>query len=278
MVVTTDDFRNVLRHFRLKLPVITPRCVAVFSGVYIIVSSRNSVDVFQEDPPSVTVFLLREPHLKGAAAEGSRPHLTRLVRLQFTSSRCQCRKQRAGPLHPPQVCVQSSTCLVQSANKKWIWRKSPITVSSDVFLAPSDLLDVTEKLQGETVLHRAASLCQRTICHYLVEAGASLMKTDLQEELCRLQTENQLKEEVKEVLQALEELAVNYDQKSQEVEERDQTNLQHKTSQRGTEESKEESTVSKVKSEVKSLVNRSKQLESTQADAHTNIQANDKET
>lgn len=46
--------------------------------------------------------------------------------------------------------------------------------------APSDLLDVTEKLHGETVLHRAASLCHRTICHYLVEAGASLMKTDLQ--------------------------------------------------------------------------------------------------
>lgn len=33
---------------------------------------------------------------------------------------------------------------------------------------------------GETALHRAATLCQRTICHYLVEAGASLMKTDLQ--------------------------------------------------------------------------------------------------
>ncbi|XP_028276961.1 diacylglycerol kinase zeta-like isoform X2 [Parambassis ranga] len=48
--------------------------------------------------------------------------------------------------------------------------------------APSDLLDVTEKLHGETVLHRAASLCHRTICHYLVEAGASLMKTDLQGE------------------------------------------------------------------------------------------------
>ncbi|XP_039997823.1 diacylglycerol kinase zeta-like isoform X2 [Xiphias gladius] len=46
--------------------------------------------------------------------------------------------------------------------------------------APNDLLDVTEKLNGETVLHRAASLCHRTICHYLVEAGASLMKTDLQ--------------------------------------------------------------------------------------------------
>ncbi|XP_037618140.1 diacylglycerol kinase zeta-like isoform X2 [Sebastes umbrosus] len=48
--------------------------------------------------------------------------------------------------------------------------------------APSDLLDVTENLHGETVLHRAASLCHRTICHYLVEAGASLMKTDLQGE------------------------------------------------------------------------------------------------
>ncbi|XP_035251992.1 diacylglycerol kinase zeta-like isoform X4 [Anguilla anguilla] len=46
--------------------------------------------------------------------------------------------------------------------------------------APSDILDVTEEESGETVLHKAASLCQRTICHYLVEAGASLMKTDLQ--------------------------------------------------------------------------------------------------
>nr|XP_029137994.1 signal transducer and activator of transcription 1-like [Labrus bergylta] len=34
------NWRNFLRHFRLKLPVITPRCVQVFSGVYIIVSSR----------------------------------------------------------------------------------------------------------------------------------------------------------------------------------------------------------------------------------------------
>uniref|UniRef100_A0A3Q4HBV6 Kinesin family member 5C n=1 Tax=Neolamprologus brichardi TaxID=32507 RepID=A0A3Q4HBV6_NEOBR len=160
----------------------------------------------------------------------------------------------------------------------------------------------------------------------------------IQEELCRLQTENELaKEEVKEVLQALEELAVNYDQKSQEVEERNQANaqltekLQHKTAllsvlerevsqlqelnglQRkraaevlnlllrdlsdigaiiGTSEVKtaagngsaleEEFTVarlyiSKMKSEVKSLVNRSKQLESAQADAHRKIQANEKE-
>uniref|UniRef100_A0AAX7TWR1 Kinesin-like protein n=1 Tax=Astatotilapia calliptera TaxID=8154 RepID=A0AAX7TWR1_ASTCA len=148
----------------------------------------------------------------------------------------------------------------------------------------------------------------------------------IQEELCRLQTENELaKEEVKEVLQALEELAVNYDQKSQEVEERNQANaqltekLQHKTAllsvlerevsqlqelnglQRkraaevlnlllrdlsdigGNGSALEEDFtvarlyISKMKSEVKSLVNRSKQLESAQADAHRKIQANEKE-
>ncbi|XP_073397782.1 diacylglycerol kinase zeta isoform X2 [Dendrobates tinctorius] len=46
--------------------------------------------------------------------------------------------------------------------------------------APSEILDVAELKNGETGLHLAASLRQRTICHYIVEAGASLMKTDLQ--------------------------------------------------------------------------------------------------
>ncbi|TRY87205.1 hypothetical protein DNTS_031732 [Danionella cerebrum] len=48
--------------------------------------------------------------------------------------------------------------------------------------APNCILDVTEKTTGETALHKAAALCHRTICHYLVEGGASLMKTDLQGE------------------------------------------------------------------------------------------------
>uniref|UniRef100_UPI00398E3E11 diacylglycerol kinase zeta-like isoform X1 n=1 Tax=Pristiophorus japonicus TaxID=55135 RepID=UPI00398E3E11 len=46
--------------------------------------------------------------------------------------------------------------------------------------ASPEILDLTEKENGETVLHKAAALRHRTICHFLVEAGASLMKTDLQ--------------------------------------------------------------------------------------------------
>lgn len=41
-------------------------------------------------------------------------------------------------------------------------------------------LFVLVSFRGETALHKAATSCQRSICKYLVEAGASLMKTDLQ--------------------------------------------------------------------------------------------------
>uniref|UniRef100_A0A8C1DHY5 Kinesin-like protein n=1 Tax=Cyprinus carpio carpio TaxID=630221 RepID=A0A8C1DHY5_CYPCA len=159
----------------------------------------------------------------------------------------------------------------------------------------------------------------------------------IQEDLNHLQHENEAaKEEVKEVLQALEELAVNYDQKSHEVEERSKTNQQlteelmqktaalagverdlsalqelsghhkkrsaeilslllrdlneigsvialndHKMTEM-TGGMEEEFTlarlfISKMKSEVKSLANRSKQLESTQADTMRKMQANEKE-
>ncbi|TRY59285.1 hypothetical protein DNTS_016362 [Danionella cerebrum] len=116
----------------------------------------------------------------------------------------------------------------------------------------------------------------------------------IQGDLSRLQHENEsAKEEVKEVLQALEELAVNYDQKSHEVEEKGRTNQQlseelvQKTGAlAGLSEMnggmEEEFTMarlfmSKMKSEVKSLVNRSKQLESTQAETVRKMQANEKE-
>uniref|UniRef100_A0A4W5Q6C4 Kinesin-like protein n=1 Tax=Hucho hucho TaxID=62062 RepID=A0A4W5Q6C4_9TELE len=160
---------------------------------------------------------------------------------------------------------------------------------------------------------------------------------NLQVELNRLQSENEAsKEEVKEVLQALEELAVNYDQKSQEVENKtkefealseelnqkssilvsidselqklkEMTNHQKKRvtemmssllkdlveigiavgsndikQHEGSGLIDEEFTVarlyiSKMKSEVKTMVKRSKQLESTQAESNQKMDENEKE-
>ncbi|XP_052004747.1 kinesin heavy chain-like isoform X2 [Xyrauchen texanus] len=159
----------------------------------------------------------------------------------------------------------------------------------------------------------------------------------IQVDLSHLQHENEAaKEEVKEVLQALEELAVNYDQKSHEVEEKGKKNqqlseelVQKSAALVGVERDfaalyelsghhkkrsseilslllrdlneigrvitlsdhkmaevnggmEEEFTVarlfiSKMKSEVKSLVNRSKQLESAQTETLSKMQANEKE-
>ncbi|KAM9307967.1 kinesin-1 heavy chain [Gastrophryne carolinensis] len=160
---------------------------------------------------------------------------------------------------------------------------------------------------------------------------------NMQAELNRLQAENEAsKEEVKEVLQALEELAVNYDQKSQEVEDKakeyealseelsqkssilsgldselqklkEMTNHQKKRATEmmtsllkdlaeigiavGSNDSKqpevsgmidEEFTVarlyiSKMKSEVKTMVKRCKQLESTQTESNKKMEENEKE-
>ncbi|KFO34548.1 Kinesin-1 heavy chain [Fukomys damarensis] len=160
---------------------------------------------------------------------------------------------------------------------------------------------------------------------------------NMQAELNRLQAENDAsKEEVKEVLQALEELAVNYDQKSQEVEDKtkqyellsdelnqksatlvnidtelqklkEMTNHQKKRAAEmmasllkdlaeigiavgnndvkqpeGTGMIDEEFTVarlyiSKMKSEVKTMVKRCKQLESTQTESNKKMEENEKE-
>ncbi|KAF7651181.1 hypothetical protein LDENG_00114790, partial [Lucifuga dentata] len=159
----------------------------------------------------------------------------------------------------------------------------------------------------------------------------------LQTELNRLLAENEAsKEEVKEVLQALEELAVNYDQKSQEVEDKtlefealseelnekssslasidselqklkEMTNHQKKRVTEmmssllkdlaeigiamGNNDIKQQESsglideeftvarlyISKMKSEVRSMVKRSKQLESSQAQSSHKMEENEKE-
>uniref|UniRef100_A0A668A3A7 Diacylglycerol kinase n=1 Tax=Myripristis murdjan TaxID=586833 RepID=A0A668A3A7_9TELE len=56
-------------------------------------------------------------------------------------------------------------------------------------------------IEGETALHKAATSCQRTICHILVEAGASLMKTDLQGETPKQRAEKAEDQELAEYLE-----------------------------------------------------------------------------
>ncbi|XP_066514289.1 diacylglycerol kinase zeta-like isoform X2 [Hoplias malabaricus] len=76
------------------------------------------------------------------------------------------------------LCVQDSTGCTLLHHAVDVASKDIVKYIIDN--TPTDILDLTEIKNGETVLHKAASMCQRTICHYLVEAGASLMKTDLQ--------------------------------------------------------------------------------------------------
>uniref|UniRef100_A0A8C2K5F7 Diacylglycerol kinase n=1 Tax=Cyprinus carpio TaxID=7962 RepID=A0A8C2K5F7_CYPCA len=72
------------------------------------------------------------------------------------------------------------TCLKFSASFALYVSLSSSSLSISLFISWFLFVSLSFLFSGETVLHKAASLCQRTICHYLVEAGASLMKTDLQ--------------------------------------------------------------------------------------------------
>uniref|UniRef100_A0A4W5PQH6 Diacylglycerol kinase n=1 Tax=Hucho hucho TaxID=62062 RepID=A0A4W5PQH6_9TELE len=63
------------------------------------------------------------------------------------------------------------------------------------------IIDNGKRLTWETALHKAAFTRQRTICHYLVEAGASLMKTDLQGETPKRRAEKANDQELAEYLE-----------------------------------------------------------------------------
>ncbi|XP_053352566.1 kinesin heavy chain [Clarias gariepinus] len=246
---------------------------------------------------------------------------------------------------------------VEEQQKSKETKNSEATPTIDSLAPPPQPLCDTEKVQYEELINdlyqqlddkddeiNQQSQLAESLKQQMVDQDELLASTrhdceKLQEELMRLQREHEAaKDEVKEVLQALEELAVNYDQKSHDLEEKGRNNVQltdeltqkstllstverdlatlqevsghHKKrsaeilsmllrdlseigSVIGTSELKaqtaegpvameEEFTmarlyISKMKSEVKSLVNRSKQLEGAQAETTRKIQANEKE-
>uniref|UniRef100_A0AAQ4Q1N8 Kinesin-like protein n=1 Tax=Gasterosteus aculeatus aculeatus TaxID=481459 RepID=A0AAQ4Q1N8_GASAC len=215
---------------------------------------------------------------------------------------------------------------LSSRNKK---SNSETTVVMDSLAPPPLPLSDEQKTQYEALIS--------DLYHQLDDKMLVLSRQEyerVQEELSRLHREcDSAKEEVKEVLQALEELAVNYDHKSQEVENKNRCNDQlneelvrktvsleavqrdlatlnevsshHKKrsadilslllrdlsdigSVLGTTDLKtsgvleEEFTtarlyISKMKSEVKSLVNRSRQLEINLTENICKMEANEKE-
>uniref|UniRef100_A0A8C8FZS3 Kinesin-like protein n=1 Tax=Oncorhynchus tshawytscha TaxID=74940 RepID=A0A8C8FZS3_ONCTS len=218
----------------------------------------------------------------------------------------------------------------------------PFSLSPLLSLSPPSFISHSSlSLQQDDEINQQSQLAEKLKQQMLDQeellASSRRDHDNLQVELNRLQSENEAsKEEVKEVLQALEELAVNYDQKSQEVENKtkefealseelnqkssilvsidselqklkEMTNHQKKRvtemmssllkdlveigiavgsndikQHEGSGLIDEEFTVarlyiSKMKSEVKTMVKRSKQLESTQAESNQKMDENEKE-
>ena len=78
---------------------------------------------------------------------------------------------------------------------------SVLFTSPNFSTGPKSLIDVVDCERYQTALHKAAWYTRRTICSMLVEAGASLTKTDYQGNTPRKQA---LKAEDNELAEYLE--------------------------------------------------------------------------
>uniref|UniRef100_A0A8D2QKV8 Diacylglycerol kinase n=1 Tax=Zosterops lateralis melanops TaxID=1220523 RepID=A0A8D2QKV8_ZOSLA len=82
-----------------------------------------------------------------------------------------------------ECCKKGANLLIQGPDHCSLLHHAAMTGNSEIVKyilehGPSELLDMTDSETGETALHKAACQRHRAICQLLVDAGASLRKTD----------------------------------------------------------------------------------------------------
>ncbi|XP_040452341.1 diacylglycerol kinase iota isoform X2 [Falco naumanni] len=82
-----------------------------------------------------------------------------------------------------ECCKKGANLLIQGPDHCSLLHHAAKTGHSEIVKyilehGPSELLDMTDSETGETALHKAACQRHRTVCQLLVDAGASLRKTD----------------------------------------------------------------------------------------------------
>ncbi|XP_067361656.1 kinesin heavy chain isoform X1 [Channa argus] len=134
------------------------------------------------------------------------------------------------PLMPPEseepvldICSPCSPCSIASSIVVHISEEERQKYEEEIRKLYKQLDDKDDEINHQSQM--VEKLKEQMLDQEELLASSRGDSEKVQSELCRLQTENEsAKTEVKEVLQALEELAVNYDQKSLEVEEKSMQN------------------------------------------------------